>query len=56
VVLAWVPAQGEYVVPIPGTKMPKCLLDNAGAADARLRAADRAGLDALATPQDGRYY
>jgi len=32
IALAWVVAQGEQVVPIPGTKTPKYLLDNAGAA------------------------
>ncbi|MCX5356256.1 aldo/keto reductase [Streptomyces mirabilis] len=56
VALAWVLAQGEYVVPIPGTKTPKYLLDNAGAADVQLSAADLAELDALPTPQGGRYY
>ncbi|UUU19216.1 aldo/keto reductase [Streptomyces sp. DSM 40750] len=56
VALAWVLAQGEYVVPIPGTKTPKYLLDNAGAADVRLSAEDLAELDALPTPQGGRYY
>ncbi|MFE2483078.1 aldo/keto reductase [Streptomyces mirabilis] len=56
VALAWVLAQGEYVVPIPGTKTPKYLLDNAGAADVQLSPEDLAELDALPTPQGGRYY
>ncbi|MFD0289695.1 aldo/keto reductase [Streptomyces lutosisoli] len=56
VALAWALAQGEYVVPIPGTKTPKYLLDNAGAADVRLSAEDLAELDALPTPQGGRYF
>jgi aryl-alcohol dehydrogenase-like predicted oxidoreductase len=56
VALAWVLAQGEYVVPIPGTKTPKYLLDNAGAADVRLSAEDLAELDALPSPTGGRYY
>ncbi|WP_406491286.1 aldo/keto reductase [Streptomyces sp. NBC_01604] len=56
VALAWVLAQGEYVVPIPGTKTPKYLLDNAGAAEVQLSAEDLAELDALPTPQGGRYY
>ncbi|WP_405717432.1 aldo/keto reductase [Streptomyces sp. NBC_01537] len=56
VALAWVLAQGEYVVPIPGTKTPEYLLDNAGAADVQLSAEDLAELDALPTPQGGRYY
>src|SRR5215813_9690358 len=33
VALAWVLAQGRYVVPIPGTKTPRYLADNAAAAD-----------------------
>ncbi|MEU9330769.1 aldo/keto reductase [Streptomyces canus] len=53
---AWVLAQGEYVVPIPGTKTPKYLADNAGAADVELSAADLAELDALPVPTGGRYF
>jgi aryl-alcohol dehydrogenase-like predicted oxidoreductase len=34
--LAWVLAQGEYIIPIPGTKRRKYLLDNAGAVDVEL--------------------
>ncbi|WP_328370202.1 aldo/keto reductase [Streptomyces sp. NBC_00457] len=56
VALAWVIAQGEYVIPIPGTKTPKYLLDNAGAADVELTAADLAELDALPVPTGGRYF
>ncbi|MEV2231903.1 aldo/keto reductase [Streptomyces phaeochromogenes] len=56
VALAWVLAQGEYVVPIPGTKTPKYLTDNAGAADVELSAADLAELDALPVPTGGRYF
>jgi aryl-alcohol dehydrogenase-like predicted oxidoreductase len=55
VALAWVLAQGRHVVPIPGTKTPKYLTDNAGAADVELRAADLAELDALPAPQGARY-
>jgi len=55
VALAWVLAQGEHVVPIPGTKTPKYLADNAGAADVQLSAADLAELDALPAPQGTRY-
>jgi len=55
VALAWVLAQGRYVVPIPGTKTPKYLLDNAGAADLELTAADLAELDATPAPQGARY-
>ncbi|MGO4428283.1 aldo/keto reductase, partial [Streptomyces sp. MCAF7] len=31
--LAWLIAQGPHIVPIPGTKTPKYLVDNAGATD-----------------------
>ena len=55
VALAWVLARGRYVVPIPGTKTPRYLVDNAGAADLELAAADLAELDALPTPEGGRY-
>jgi len=55
VALAWVLAQGQHVVPIPGTKTPRYLADNAGAADLALSAADLAELDALPAPQGARY-
>ncbi|MFJ9521159.1 aldo/keto reductase [Kitasatospora sp. NPDC101801] len=55
VALAWVVAQGRYVVPIPGTKTPKYLADNAAAADLTLSAADLAELDALPAPVGDRY-
>ncbi len=55
VALAWVVAQGQYVVPIPGTKTPKYLADNAGAPDLALTAADLAELDALPAPVGDRY-
>jgi aryl-alcohol dehydrogenase-like predicted oxidoreductase len=55
VALAWVLAKGEYVVPIPGTKTPGYLADNAGAADLELSAADLAGLDALPAAEGSRY-
>jgi len=55
VALAWVLAQGQYVVPIPGTKTPKYLVDNAGAADLVLTAGDLAQLDALPAPTGTRY-
>jgi aryl-alcohol dehydrogenase-like predicted oxidoreductase len=55
VALAWVLAQGRYVVPIPGTKTPKYLADNAGAGDVQLSAADLAELDALPAPEGARY-
>jgi len=55
VALAWVLAQGECVVPIPGTKTPRYLADNAGAADLELSPADLAGLDALPAADGTRY-
>jgi aryl-alcohol dehydrogenase-like predicted oxidoreductase len=55
VALAWVVAQGKYVIPIPGTKTPKYLLDNIGAGDVQLSPADVADLDALPAPVGGRY-
>ncbi|MFJ2861938.1 aldo/keto reductase [Kitasatospora sp. NPDC087314] len=55
VALAWVLAQGRYVFPIPGTKTPRYLVDNAGAAEVVLSAADLAELDALPTPTGERY-
>jgi aryl-alcohol dehydrogenase-like predicted oxidoreductase len=55
VALAWVLDQGQHVVPIPGTKTPKYLAENAAAADVELRAADLAELDALPPPEGTRY-
>jgi aryl-alcohol dehydrogenase-like predicted oxidoreductase len=55
VALAWVLAQGRHVVPIPGTKTPKYLADNAGAAYLELSAAHLAELDALPAPEGARY-
>ncbi|MGI5139918.1 MULTISPECIES: aldo/keto reductase [unclassified Streptomyces] len=55
VALAWLTAQGPHVVPIPGTKTPKYLTDNAGGADLRLSAADLADLDAIQAPVGARY-
>ena len=49
--LAWVLAQGDDIVPIPGTKRRKYLEDNIGALDVRLDASDLAELDA-AFPRD----
>ena len=55
VALAWLVAQGPHIVPIPGTKTPKYLVDNAGAGDIELSADDLADLDALPEPQGSRY-
>lgn len=50
VALAWLLAQGEFVVPIPGTKRRKYLEENLAATSIRLDAGDRKQLDeALAT-------
>ena len=55
VALAWVLAQGRHVVPIPGTKTPRYLAENAAAADLELSAVDLAELDALPAPEGTRY-
>ena len=44
IALAWVLAQGEEIVPIPGTKRPKYMEQNAAAVDIRLSAAEIASL------------
>lgn len=46
--LAWLLAQGEHIVPIPGTKQVNRLRENLGAADVELSAEDLARLDELA--------
>ena len=48
--LAWVLAQGEDVVPIPGTKHVKYLDQNIGALEVRLSAEDLERLDAILPP------
>jgi aryl-alcohol dehydrogenase-like predicted oxidoreductase len=45
--LAWVLAQGEDIVPIPGTKRMKYLEENLGANEVRLTAAELKEIDAL---------
>jgi aryl-alcohol dehydrogenase-like predicted oxidoreductase len=45
--LAWVLAQGDDVVPIPGTKRIKYLDDNLGAVNVRLTADDLAQIEAI---------
>jgi aryl-alcohol dehydrogenase-like predicted oxidoreductase len=49
--LAWVLAQGDDVVPIPGTKRVRYLEENAGAVDVELTAGDLAAIEA-AFPSD----
>lgn len=55
VALAWVLAQGEHVVPIPGTTKETNLDVNLGAARLALEPADVAALDALPAPVGARY-
>ncbi|HEY1479984.1 MAG TPA: aldo/keto reductase, partial [Gaiellales bacterium] len=55
VAIAWVLAQGEHVVPIPGTKRIRYLEENVGAAGLELSAATLASLDALPSPAGSRY-
>jgi aryl-alcohol dehydrogenase-like predicted oxidoreductase len=55
VALAWVLAQGDTVVPIPGTKKQHYLEDNAASAFVRLSPDDLAELDALPAPVGPRY-
>jgi len=45
--LAWVLAQGEQIIPIPGTKRRKYLLENAGSLDVVLNGVDLAEIEAL---------
>jgi aryl-alcohol dehydrogenase-like predicted oxidoreductase len=48
--IAWVLAKGEDIVPIPGTKSPRRLEENAGATDLKLSADDVAELDSAISP------
>jgi aryl-alcohol dehydrogenase-like predicted oxidoreductase len=45
--LAWVLAQGDHIIPIPGTKRRTYLEENAGALDITLTLADLMAIDAL---------
>jgi len=49
--LAWVLAQGDYIVPIPGTKRRKYLQENIGALDVDLTSKDLERIDEVA-PKD----
>ena len=55
VALAWVHAQGEDVVPIPGTKRRRWLEQNVAALDLALTADELARLDAVGGAQGDRY-
>jgi len=56
--LAWVLAQGNDIIPIPGTKKRKYLEENAAAADIQLTGEDLAAIEALAAryPNTGARY
>ena len=45
--LAWVMAQGEHIIPIPGTKRRAYLEDNAGAVDISLSLSDLEAIEAI---------
>ena len=45
--LAWVLAKGENIIPIPGTKQRKYLIENAGAVDINLSTADFAEIETM---------
>ena len=55
VALAWVLAQGEHVVPIPGTKRRRWLEENVAAANLSLTDADLDTITALPRPSAPRY-
>ncbi len=56
--LAWVLAQGEDIIPIPGTKKRKYLEENAGSVDIRLTQSDLSNIDSLIVkyPDIGQRY
>jgi len=45
--LAWVLAQGDYLIPIPGTKQRKYLEENVAALEVKLSAGELQGLEAI---------
>jgi aryl-alcohol dehydrogenase-like predicted oxidoreductase len=55
IALAWVHAQGEDVVPIPGTKRRKYLEENVGSLDIELTAEDIERLESAGVGQGDRY-
>jgi aryl-alcohol dehydrogenase-like predicted oxidoreductase len=50
--LAWVLAQGDDIVPIPGTKRRRFLEDNIGALEVRLTPEDLAQINRILPPGD----
>lgn len=55
IALAWVLAQGEQVLAIPGTQRHKYLEQNVASAEIALTPEELAELDALPAPVGGRY-
>lgn len=55
IALAWVLAQGDNLLPIPGTKRVAYLEENAAAADVELTSDDLRELDAIPAPEGTRY-
>lgn len=56
VALVWVLAQGDDIVPIPGTKRRKYLSENLGALDVKLEPEDLAEIGGLASTVKGERY
>jgi aryl-alcohol dehydrogenase-like predicted oxidoreductase len=56
--LAWVLGQGEDIIPIPGTKQRRYLVENAGAVDIRLSETELQEIEALLSkyPDTGKRY
>jgi aryl-alcohol dehydrogenase-like predicted oxidoreductase len=54
--LAWVLAQGDHLVPIPGTKRRRYLEENAAAVDVELTPEDLARIEAELPPAAGERY
>ena len=56
--LAWVLAQGEDIIPIPGTKQRKYLVENAGAVNIQLTEAELQDIEELVSkyPDTGKRY
>lgn len=56
--LAWVLSQGDHIIPIPGTKKRKYLIENAAAVDIRINEDDRLEIENLikAFPNTGPRY
>jgi aryl-alcohol dehydrogenase-like predicted oxidoreductase len=55
VALAWILAQGDHVIPIPGTRRLRHLEDNAGASTIALTTGDLSDLDDLPAVTGTRY-